>query len=240
MRSSHLGALLTLAIAVAGTGCLRGNQSDACEILADCMCGALVGAERFECLQGDNRLDLPIGVRGYDAGESGFARMTEDQCLVILHQEGGECPHGDLTVGPRDPDPTRRCVHDNDCESVRCDCGGSAMVSAELRMCIDGLCVDGVAECGRRCLDARIVRGDPCEMLRSCRCAPLLDAPEVDVDANGEPDLAECLGRLNEPNPALCLEAANRAQPDADGEVLPRAACPDALTFIRDPATVAE
>lgn len=226
---------LAFACTLLVSACLRGNQSDPCEILADCVCGELVGAERFECLQGENRLGLPIGVRSYDAGADGFARLSEDQCLVVLQQQGEACPNGDLSVGGTEIDPTRRCVHDNDCVSVRCDCGGSAVAALELRSCQSGLCVDGIEACSRRCLAARTVRGDPCEMLRRCRCAPLLDDPGLDADSNGQADLAECLARFSEPNPALCREAANRTTPDVEGELLPETACPDALTFIRDP-----
>jgi len=97
------------------------------------------------------------------------------------------------------------------------------------------MCFDAAEECTDRCLQARLVRGDACELLRRCRCAPLLAAEELDVDADGQPDLAQCLGRMAEPNPGRCLELANRAQPESGSDVLPTAACPDALEFIRDP-----
>jgi len=97
--------------------------------------------------------------------------------------------------------------------------------------------MDATEECDRRCLQARMVRGDPCELLRRCRCAPLRDDADLDADGDDQPDLAECLGRLSEPNPGRCLELANRTQPEGGGDLLPTAACPDAPEFIHDPAT---
>jgi len=218
----------TLVVAcLGGFGCLRGSQSDPCEILKDCLCGELAGQERAQCIAGDNRAGLAIDVEGNS--------LPSGSCEVSLHQQGDACPSGDLGVGPRDPEPARTCVHDGDCPQLACDCGGTAAVTAPVRGCRDGACLDAEEECARRCLMGRTVRGDPCRMLQRCRCAPLFDDPERDAQADGVPDLDACLDRFDRSSegPEACLEAARNDAPEG-ADLLPTLACPDADTFVTD------
>jgi len=222
-----LGTWVLVVACLGGSACLRGSQSDPCEILKDCLCGELAGQDRAQCIAGDNRAGLAIDIDG--------ASLPTESCEVSLHQQGDACPSGDLAVGPRDPEPARTCVHDGDCPQRACDCGGSAAVTAPIRSCQAGACVDAEAECARRCLMGRIVRGDPCRMLQRCRCAPLFDDPERDADADGIPDLDACLERFDrsDEGPDACLEGALLATPGG-APPLPTLACPDAETFVAD------
>ena len=226
-RSRLLVWLVACAWLGAPAACLRGSQSEACEILEDCLCGEFVGTDRGRCLEGDNRIGLNVGVER--------PPLSEEQCTVVLHQQGDACPHGDLAVVLPDPDPRRRCVHANDCETSECDCDGTASVAARVGTCVGGFCVDAVEECSARCLAARLVRGDPCEMLGRCRCAPLLPEPFLDADGNGEPDLTECLSRLPTSSDEVCRQAARESEPAFGGQDLPSRACPDAAEFVSDP-----
>ena len=225
-RLPILLAAAALAALTAG-GCLRGSKSDPCEILKDCLCGDLNGEERAECIAGTNRAALAI-----DIGGDG---LPSDSCEVALHQQAGACPAGDLQVKAREPDPRRVCVHDGDCGQVDCDCDGWSAVSAPVRECVDGFCIDAEAECARRCLMGRVVRGDPCRMLQRCRCAPLFDDPDRDTDRDGVRDLDACLDRfdLGAEGGGACLDAARRESTDSL-DPLPTADCPDADLFIDD------
>ncbi len=208
-------------------GCLRGSKSDPCEILKDCLCGDLGGEERAECIAGTNRAGLAIDI----AGDT----LPTESCEVALHQQGGACPAGDLAVRAKDPDPSRTCVHDGDCGQMECECDGWSAVSVPVRDCVDGICIDAEAECARRCLMGRVVRGDPCRMLQRCRCAPLFDDPTRDTDADGVADLGACLNRfdLSGEGPGACLDAARRESTDSLNP-LPEADCPDAELFVDD------
>ena len=219
--------IFAVALALLPSGCLRGNQSASCDVLEDCLCGGSVGRDRSACLGGTNRLALVL--------EDAATALSDDQCQVVLHQEGAGCPSGDLSVRAMDPSPARRCVHDNDCDRTPCSCDGSAAVEVDLPQCIDGVCVDAVRECRARCLRSRVVRGDSCNMLRRCRCAPLLAEPDRDDDGNNVADLAQCLARFSTSDQDTCQAAAESSIPVGDGATLPTEPCPDAATFLQDP-----
>jgi hypothetical protein len=218
--------LLAVMALLASANCLRGNKSDACVILEDCLCGDTVEEGRSLCVGGLNDLNLAIRLEGQD--------LSEDQCQTVVHQLGDECPHGDLSVAVLEPNPERLCIHDKDCDETVCDCEGSAAWSVTIRGCLDGVCLDPLEECNDRCLWARMVRGDACQMLQRCRCAPLLPQPRLDSDSNGLADLDECLQSLPRGRGEDCeVEASRTAGPSAIG--LPRTACPDAAEFISEP-----
>jgi len=226
-RVGLLAAALLLALSAPTAGCLRGSQSDTCEVLKDCLCGDLNGPERAECIAGANRAGLAIDI----AGDS----LPLESCEVALHQQGDACPAGDLTIRERDPNPARVCVHDGDCGQVDCECSGSSAVSVPVRQCVDGVCIDPDAECARRCLMGRVVRGDPCRMLQRCRCAPLFDDADRDVDRDGVRDLDACLEAFDfrDEGPEACLNAARRESTDSTNP-LPSADCPDVDLFVDD------
>ena len=106
-------------------------------------------------------------------------------------------------------------------------------MSVPVRGCVAGVCLDPVAECDRRCLAARVVRGDPCDMLRSCRCAPLAGDPSRDADGDGRPDVEACRERFSLGDPAACMDAARR-ESTTGLDPLPSADCPDADGFVDD------
>ncbi len=225
--------LLALGVSVAlvvitSPGCLRGSKSEACEILKDCLCGDLGGGERAECIAGDNRAGLIIDIEGKSL-------LPSESCQVAIHQQGDSCHAGVLEVRPRAPLPDRACVHVGDCTAVPCDCEGSAAVSVGIRACVDGLCIDAQAECDRRCLMGRVVRGDPCQMLQRCRCATLFDEPALDVNNDGERDLDTCL-RENDfrgEGSDKCADEATQSSTDTL-KPLPANDCPDADLFVDD------
>lgn len=219
--------ILAILTALLAGGCLRGSKSAPCELLKDCLCGDLNGEERAECIAGTNRAALAIDISG--------ETLPSESCEVALRQQGAACPAGELILSPRDPDPRRVCVHDGDCAQAACDCQGWSAVSVPVRGCVDGFCLDPEVECARRCLAGRVVRGDPCRMLQRCRCAPLFDDPDRDVDQDGVRDLDACLDRfdLGRVGGSACRDAARRESTDSL-DPLPTADCPDAELFVDD------